>query len=107
MSEAYAISAPAAGSNLSAADPVTLDWTAGSPDGLMAWGYSADCPGNSWQDFSHLVPDSGHVEIPSGQLFDGCFAELALERLQSGGTSSGQARIFSSEIRFVQVTIGP
>jgi hypothetical protein len=111
MADAFTISAPRGGSILSAASPLMLDWTGGSADGLVAWGYTAQCPDSSdpFDDYGHLVPDSGHLELPLDwlSLHDGCCAELWLERLQRGGTSSPHADIVSSQARFVDVFIGP
>lgn len=106
---AFAITAPSAGSTLSASSPVIMEWTSDSPEGLMAWGYYASCGDSTINDFGHPVPDSGRVEIPAGSFSfsGGCSAELWLERLQRGTTSDPRANIMSSKMRFVDVSIGP
>ena len=109
MADPFTISAPGTGSTLSAGSPLAMDWTAGSSEGLMAWGYSGTCDDSSFDRFYQLIPDSGHVDIPVGKfpLYDGCLAVLWLERLQRGTTNSAEAEILSSQARAVEVTIGP
>src|SRR5262249_48898738 len=71
LPDELAISAPADLSTVSAASPLTIDWTGPSVSGddMAAWGYRATCPDSPdpIESFSHLVPDSGHLEIPAEQ----------------------------------------
>lgn len=110
LADGFSFSAPSSGSTVSATSPLTLEWTGGSSEGVMAWGYRASCPDSTTiNDFRHIVPDTGHIEVATDRLsfFDGCFAELWLERLERGTTSSPLANIMSSESRYVEVTVGP
>jgi hypothetical protein len=111
VAEMVRITSPASGSSLSTADPVTMEWQAGAGDDLIAWGYRAYCPDSSspLESFSHLVPDSGHLEMPGEQVsfYDGCSVELWLERLRRGSSSARNAVIVSSQATFVQVSIEP
>ncbi|HKE19860.1 MAG TPA: hypothetical protein VKB80_33520 [Kofleriaceae bacterium] len=109
LPDEFTITAPVSGSAVSAAKPVTLEWTGGSPGGLMAWGYSASCIDGTINDFDHLVPDSGRVEISTDQLAvdNGCSVNLWLERLRRGTTSYSRANIMATRSRYVDVTVGP
>ncbi len=109
--DSFTISSPSDGSTVSATAPLIMEWTGGADDGLIAWGYRADCPGSSSlvESFAHLVPDSGEMELPAEQLSfgDGCAVELWLERIQRGSASAPHVNILSSQARFVNVFIGP
>ena len=109
LAEPYNITEPSDGAILSSQEDVTIRWTAGDTDGLVAWGYRAECFSTLYEDFSRLVPDSGSIEIPTRDtpIVEGCNAELWIERLQRGATSSRLADIMSSRARYVNVSFGP
>jgi hypothetical protein len=108
LADAFTIETPLDGSTVSATSPMTVEWTEGSTEALMAWGRYAECPEVS-SDFDHLVPDSGSVEISAAQLAlsPGCSSNLWLERLRRGSTSSPLANIVASRARYVELTVGP
>lgn len=108
LPDAFTIVAPAAGAIVSATGSVMVEWSGGDDEALMAWGRYAECPEPS-ADFSHLIPDSGSVEISAAQLGlpPGCPSELWLERLSRGSASSPLVNIVASRSRYVELTIGP
>ena len=90
LPDEFTITAPVSGSVVCAVKPVTVEWTGGSPEALMACGYSASCPDGTINDFDHLVPDSGRVEISTDDLAvdDGCSVDHAGQL----GAAAGQHR---------------